>query len=81
MDIKIDTAQMQELIGQAVFASLDQAKRDILIKGAIEHLVTKDQSGRYSYDRTSPIEEAFRRAVRDVAQLLRPTIRERPHCD
>ena len=69
MDIKIDTPQMQELIAQAVFASLDEVKRDVLIKGAIQHLITKDHSRSYGAS-TSPIEDAFRHAVRDVASKI-----------
>lgn len=68
MDIKLDTPQLRELLAQAVMASLDEVKRDMLIKGAIEFLVTKDTSGGYSYNRRSPIEDAFNYAVRDVAQ-------------
>lgn len=68
MDIKIDIPQMQELIAQAVFASLDEIKRDVLTKGAIQHLITK--SGDYYNGRSSPIEQAFQYAVRDVAQKI-----------
>lgn len=68
MDIKLDTPQLRELLAQAVLASLDEVKRDMLIKGAIEFLVTKDTSGGYGYNRKSPIEDAFNYAVRDVAQ-------------
>jgi len=68
VDIKLDTPQLRELLAQAVMASLDEVKRDMLIKGAIEFLVTKDTSGGYSYNRRSPIEDAFNYAVRDVAQ-------------
>lgn len=67
MDIKIDTPQMRELLAQAVFASLDEVKRDVLIKSAIQHLVTQNTD---RYDRTSPIENAFNYAVRDVAQKI-----------
>lgn len=67
MDIKLDTPQLRELLAQAVLASLDDAKRDILIKGAIEFLVTKETTG-YGHNRRSPIEDAFNYAVRDVAQ-------------
>lgn len=67
MDIKIDTPQMRELLAQAVFASLDEVKRDVLIKSAIQHLVTQSAD---RYNRTSPIEEAFQWAVRDVATKI-----------
>lgn len=65
MDIKLDTPQLRELLAQAVMASLDEVKRDMLIKGAIEFLVSKDTT---VYNRRSPIEDAFNYAVRDVAQ-------------
>lgn len=69
MEIKLDSQQLQELMAQAVFASLDEVKRDVLIKGAIQHLITKPHGNGY-YDRTSPIEDAFRAAVRQVAEKI-----------
>lgn len=67
MDIKLDSVQLQELMAQAVLASLDEVKRDVLIKGAIQHLITKDTN---RYDRLSPIEGAFQSAVRGVAEKI-----------
>jgi cytochrome P450 len=67
MDIKIDTPQLRELLAEAVMASLDQVKRDALIQGAVQHLITQNTS---AYDRTSPIEQAFMYAVRDVAAKI-----------
>jgi BMFP domain-containing protein YqiC len=67
VDLKIDTPQLRELLAEAVMASMDQVKREALIQGAVQHLLAKSND---SYNRTSPIEQAFQYAVRDVATKL-----------
>jgi hypothetical protein len=54
----------------AVLASLDEVKRDVLSKGAIQHLVTKPNSSGYG-SRASPIEEAFQSCVMWRRKLLK----------
>ena len=66
MDIKLDDAALKGLIAEAILASLDQSKRDVIFKAAIEHLLKSEQryvGGPY----VSPIESAFRDAVLKVA--------------
>lgn len=66
--VNIDSKEMNELLSKAIMSSLDESKRDILIKAALDHLVTRDNS--YYGGRKSPIEDAFQSAVQKVATQI-----------
>lgn len=68
MDIKLELpeGQMQEYVSEALLRSLDEEKRDVLIKSAIQHLLSPgkgDLTGRG----TSMLQDAFNMAVRAAA--------------
>lgn len=65
-----DTA-MKALVIEAMYKSLDDAKREELIKGAIATLLTPTTSGHGVYGRiTSPLKDAFDMAIQQVARDL-----------
>lgn len=69
MELKIDDANMQKLIGEALVQSLDQKGRDALIGQALTFLVTKTKQGSgYGAKEESPIDLAFRRAIQNEAE-------------
>lgn len=65
MNITIDTPQMRELISEAILSSLDTAKRDELMRGAIWYLLNK--SPEYYGGRKTPMQAMFESAVTHVA--------------
>lgn len=65
-----DTA-MKALVIEAMYKSLDEGKRETLIKGAIATLLTVKESGSAYYrDRASPLQAAFDDAIQQVAREL-----------
>lgn len=67
MNFSIDTDMVKNLFGEALLASLDQNKREILIKNALQHLMSK---GSESWNRVTPLEQAFNHAVSEVAKQI-----------
>lgn len=67
LDLKLDGDVIRKLVSEAVLRTLDDNKREILIKGAIESLL-KPVGERYGA--TSPLQDAFNQAIRDVARDL-----------
>ncbi len=69
ISVNINSDDLKKLAGEAILRSIDQEKRDLLIKQAIEHLLAgpKDSYGRAT---ASPLERAFRDAVEAVAQKI-----------
>ena len=65
MDLKVDTNEMRELIGEALLRAIDEKSREALIQEAIRSLLQRDGS---SYDRKSAIERAFSYAAQAIAQ-------------
>ncbi len=57
---------VKDVVAEAVLRSLDDAKREVLVKGAIQHLLTSpgDRQG------LSPIVSAFRLPVERLAREL-----------
>ncbi len=64
MDLKVDTNEMRELIGEALLRAIDEKSREALIQAAIRHLLERDSN---AYDRKSPIERAFAFAAQSIA--------------
>lgn len=70
MDIKLDEEQLRTVVSGAIFKTLDEQQKDLLIQGAIQHLLTVPPSTN-SYDRRkSPLMEAFNYAVNNVAKTV-----------
>jgi hypothetical protein len=74
MDLKIDIGadQMKDLVSEALLRTLDDEKRDALVKAAIAHLVAPNKTPGYYGRQASPLEDAFNQAVswlaRDIAR-------------
>ncbi len=69
MEIKLDDTLIRSVVSEAILKSLDEQKREALLKGALQHLLTKQESG-YGGQRYSPIERAFNSAVDRCAEKL-----------
>lgn len=61
MEISLKEIDMKEVVTKAIFDSLEEKKKEQLIKAALESLLTVGNS---SYNRTSPLQDAFNDAVR-----------------
>lgn len=68
MNINIDPKDLESLVSEAILRSLDQEKRDILIKDAIQHLIAPQRNGYGQGQGSSPLQQAFREAVAVVAR-------------
>ncbi len=70
MQITLDQELVKSVVSEAILKSLDDQKREAMIQGAIKHLITPS-SDRYGYgQKLTPVEEAFREAVRTVCAKL-----------
>lgn len=69
MDIKLNEEQMQSIVSAAIFQTLDEQQKEMMIKDALKHLMTAVPRGSYG-ERYSPLAEAFHRAVQDQARKL-----------
>jgi hypothetical protein len=68
LELDLDKEKLETIVSAAIFQTIDQNKRDILIKDAIRHLMTPQKSDRLTYGTPkSPISEAFEYAIRNVA--------------
>jgi len=75
VEAKINLEQMglHSVISAAILAALDQQSRELLIKGALEHLLTPGAG--YSGKQASPLEDAFKHALNRLAfQLAEETL-------
>jgi len=71
----LSDANVKEILGEALLRTLDANARDVLIKGALVHLLTPTRSAGYSgYEQPAPIVAAFNEAARTVAAQI---VRER----
>ena len=66
MNVTLSNEQIEKAVQAAIFESITQDQRDLLIKGALQHLLT-EQSNAYS-GRRSPLQEAFNSAVHTHAR-------------
>lgn len=69
MHINLNAEDLNEMLSKAILSSLDQAKRDMLIQAALQHLVTSSGEAYYG-KKQSPIHAAFNWAVQKVAEKL-----------
>ena len=60
MEIKLDDLNFQEVFSAAIMQTLDEKKKDELIKGAVQFLMSKSD-GRYSSK--TPLQDAFEQAL------------------
>ena len=65
MEIKLDDVKFHEVFTAAIMQTLDENKRNELIKGAIQALMSKKND---SYSSKTMLQDAFEWALRDVAQ-------------
>lgn len=71
MDIKLDEQMMHGLVSEALLKTLDEEKRNMLIVGAIKHLLTPVEGHGYGGSKQpSPLQFAFQNAVRVTAERL-----------
>src|SRR5882762_7773593 len=70
MDIKLDQEQMTTVVSAAILKSIDEDQRNVLIEGAIKHLLTAPPSNGYGSTRVSPLMDAFNSAAGRVASQL-----------
>lgn len=65
-----DDSAMKVLVIEAMYKSIDEQKREALIKGAIETLLTA-KADAYGYRKSSsPLQDAFDQAIQQVAREL-----------
>jgi hypothetical protein len=64
-----DIMDMKDVVKEAMFNLLDQAKRDELIKSALASLL-KEPTGVYSRDKSTPLQEAFETEARAICREL-----------
>jgi hypothetical protein len=69
MEIKLDTDTIKSLIGESIMTSLTEEKRNALIQGAVEYLLTQNKNP-YNDRTESPIESVFKSAIRDIAETI-----------
>lgn len=62
MEIKLDNLNFQEVFTAAIMQTLDAEKKDQLIKGAMQFLLSKPGN---SYSSTTPLQDAFQSALRE----------------
>ena len=68
MDVKLNDENMKDIIAKAVLDSMTPESRTEMIQAAIKSLLTKPVGN--TYDKKSPIQEAFDSAVRQVANQI-----------
>jgi hypothetical protein len=61
---------LNALVTEAMFRALDEKKREELIKAALEALIKPVQQGGCGSRMTTPIQDAFERAIREVAHNI-----------
>ena len=69
MNVTLSNEQIEKAVQAAIFESITQDQRDLLIKGALQHLLTAPPGDGYS-KRRSPIQEAFDSAVGQLARKI-----------
>lgn len=67
MTLDLTDEQFKSIVSGAILQSLDADKRDALIKGAIQHLLTPSPDRGGYGQRTTPLQDAFNRAVENVS--------------
>lgn len=70
LTLKLSDDQLKGALSEAILSTLDQATREAIIRGAVNYIITKPQSGGYGSDQRSPIERAFHEAAYTVAREI-----------
>lgn len=66
MNINLNNEQMREVIGVAIMKTLDENTRTAVIAAAIDHLMRPENT--YGGKQESPLQQAFNRAIANVAE-------------
>lgn len=61
---------IKSIISDAILKSLDQGKRDLLIKESIQYLITPKESNSYGKKSETPMQEMFRQSCRYFAEEI-----------
>lgn len=69
MEIKLSEEMMRELVGEALLKAITEEQRTVLVQGAIRELLSPKRDG-YSGRSSTPLQDAFNRAIYDVAHKL-----------
>jgi hypothetical protein len=71
MGLVIETDQVKELVSAAIMQGITTDQRNILIKSAIEYLITPPKKENfYGRDPVSPLQEAFNNGIYTAAQVI-----------
>lgn len=78
IEVTLTDEQLKNVMGEAILAQMDDAMRASVIRQAITYLTT-EQKGSSSYygQRTSPLQDAFNRALGQLAnEIVRTYVQE-----
>lgn len=71
MKLELSDEQIQSAVSAAILQGISQENRDVLIKSAIEHLITPPNKESYQTSPSpSPLQAAFNHAVSDIARNM-----------
>jgi predicted YcjX-like family ATPase len=70
MKLDLNDDQLQSVVAAALMHHIDQDKRDLLIKDALQYLITPKDSAYGSREKVSPLVQAFRSAMDTVATAM-----------
>ncbi|MGW5518493.1 hypothetical protein [Nocardia africana] len=78
MNININEAEINQMLGKAILESLSEESRNQILTDAIAHLNTV--SSGYGSDRSTPLQRAFREGVTRVTNsLIEDLLKESEH--
>lgn len=70
MDIKLDDANLQKLLGLAIVQAMDTQGREAILTSALAHLTTKvKEHNGFDAKLVSPIDRAFNNAIAREAEV------------
>lgn len=79
MEIKIDSEQLKSAIHEALLLAIPAEARDLMVRQAIENLVTPKKSGYLSKPDKSEIQEIYEDAIeRSIREMVADDIKNDP---
>lgn len=76
-DIKIESDAMQAIVSKAILEGIDDNQRDAIMEQAVAALITPRGERRYGVEPTTPLQDAFERAVQQtVGQIAHEMVSE-----